>query len=251
MTQDFALPTWNSCPRPTVSENTEQMSLKELSTHYLSKGFKDKLSSKKQSGPLRTEDSIQEGTHGLAKYSKYIAKPITRYFRFYDKSEQLISWMTVIGLLIEQNPLDGYMIPIESTRLDLGSDNSHYLQGTIPLEMIRPINITKETQFEHIIRHTQEEEDGIGLTMAIHNHRISTIPLFTSISEDTSHEKYGLTITKGVTNLSKTVTNFSLNTEHELPTQQITAWSAFRTRHITEQGLSKTYLYLTFRPLYG
>lgn len=71
--------------------------------------------------------------------------PYVFYFQPYDVSPSSLAFTVAIGIKIELAEIDGFTVPTPTSKDDLGTNNSQYLQAAVPMNHIRRINTTPGT----------------------------------------------------------------------------------------------------------
>lgn len=143
--------------------------------------------------------------------------------------------MITTGMLIENNYIDGVMIPIENAKEDLTRTNSYYWIGTIPETMIE-IPAIEHGKKTAILEREEREEDTETQIYALGSSSRVNLPIFGEKSKDQTYKGFGLTTKLGITDL-KYATNITAVTDKEkADNRTILAWSAFRTERKLEES---------------
>lgn len=145
----------------------------------------------------RIENSTFDPETNPIEYDLFSARshvaPNVLWFQPYNKSSQSIELSLTIGLKIIQNELDGIIIPLPNINEDLTTNNSFYLQGSVPIYKVNSFIPSEDAN--SILRlqkrrtHTRTSQP---MGFSIRNSTINALPVLGSKWPTRSSTRNGL-----------------------------------------------------------
>lgn len=184
--------------------------------------------------------------------SKHISSDVL-LFQPYDRNLERASFSTTLGIKIVSEDIDAAVLPLPNLTDSLHENNSAYIQGSVPIEMVQPIMIsTNQQDVVRIIERAPHSRTANGF--ALRDGHQNIIPVFAD--EDVDEQIEGL---QGLIreenhvdpDLAFTYTAWTDGEDNPVPDDTVHLWSSYR--HV-KQGNTvdrQINMYYSFRPMYG
>lgn len=185
----------------------------------------------------------------------YMLTPHVLWSQPYKQLPGVLNYSLILGLKIENNDIDSTICVLPNPYLSLRVNNSHYMQGSLPINKIKPILPDGTATYPFYTRMSPPYgEELIGYSFRdssrvtypiICSSRVQANSYTTPLQGIVSRENFN------TTENAFTFTAFKSNEDPSIPDSSVHLWSSYRYTPNVIISQKDTFMYATLRSLYG